>query len=77
MSKQAEPINRIKRRFNREWLLISVDEIDEFTTTPLTGRLIAHSKNRDEIYKKSIDYKEHILIMCSADTYRKRYGATL
>lgn len=50
---KSQKIETLRKRFHNEWLLIAVDETDEATTTPLTGRLLAHSKNRDEIYKKT------------------------
>jgi len=54
----AEAIDDIRKRYDREWLLISVDKWDEATTTPLTGRLLSHSPRRDDIYhasQKNID----------------------
>jgi hypothetical protein len=65
MRKQSQPIEKILKRFRKcpEWLLIRVDEIDESTTTPLTGRLLAHHPNRDVIYRKSLDYKRLTLLI--------------
>lgn len=45
-----QPIEEIRKQFDHEWLLIAVDEMDEKTTTPLTGHLLFHDKNRDAIY---------------------------
>ena len=45
----AEPIDVIRKRFEHEWLLIAIEEIDELTTIPLRGRLIAHSPTRDPL----------------------------
>jgi hypothetical protein len=49
---KSEKIKTIERRFRhtRQWLLIDVDKMDEKTTTPLYGRLIAHSTNKDKLY---------------------------
>ena len=43
-------IEQIRRRYKREWLLIAIDEMDEATTRPRRGRLLAHSKNREAVY---------------------------
>ena len=48
----SESIEQLRRRFHREWLLIAVDDVDEATTTPQRGRLLAHSPHRDELYAK-------------------------
>lgn len=48
-----ESIEVIRKRYDREWLLIAVDEWDEATTTPLTGELLSHSPRRDDIYHAS------------------------
>ncbi len=45
----SEPIDTIRKRFDREWLLIAVDELDTLTTMPLRGHLIAHSPVRDSL----------------------------
>ena len=47
---KSQNIEKIKKRFHREWLLIAVDKVDESTTTPLSGRLLAHSPHRDEVW---------------------------
>ncbi len=49
---KSQSIKIIKKQFYREWLLIAVDKLDESTTTPLTGRLLAHSPHRDEVWTK-------------------------
>jgi hypothetical protein len=74
---KSEKIEKIKKRFHREWLLIAVDKVDESTTTPISGRLIAHSPHRDEIYRKlfSLKQKRNILVECSEDKLPKGYAA--
>jgi len=62
-----EPIEKLKKRFRREWLLIAVDKMDEATTTPLTGRLLAHSPHRDEVYRASRKYKGDAYLTCTPD----------
>ncbi len=42
-------IEKIKSKYKDEWVLIEVLEKDEYNH-PTKGNLIAHSKNRDDIY---------------------------
>ncbi len=71
----SQKIETIRKKFHREWLLIAVETFDEVMTTPLTGRLIAHSPHRDEIYRKEIKYKGHTLTVYSEDSLPKGYAA--
>ena len=64
---RSESIEKLKKRFRREWLLIAVDKMDEATTTPLTGRLIAHSPHRDDVYRASRKYRGHAFLTCTPD----------
>lgn len=70
-------IEAIKKKYHKQWLLIAVNEIDASTTTPLTGKLIAHSPYRDKIYQKLflLPHKQNILIEYSEDTLPKGYAA--
>jgi len=69
------PIDQIRRRYNREWLLIAVEDMDEATTTPLRGRLLAHSPHRDEIDRASVRYSKPALVVFSEDTFPPGYAA--
>lgn len=71
---RSQNIEDIRKKYHREWLLIEVDKMDEATTTPLTGRLLAHSKNRDEIYKKQIEYKQLVCLCFSEDKLPTGYA---
>lgn len=71
---KSRKIKDIRKKFHNEWLLIKVDKIDPDTTTPLVGHLIAHSANRDEIFKKSLSYKGLALIDYSEDKLPKGYA---
>lgn len=71
---KKERIKDIKKRFKKEWLLIRVVKLDPKTTTAIEGSLVAHSSNRDEIYKKSILYKGLTLIDYSEDRLPKGYA---
>ncbi len=52
---ESEKIVDIRKKFMREWLLIAVDEMDKATTKPISGRLLAHSPNPQEIVRKSLN----------------------
>ena len=54
---RAEPIEKIRKRYHKEWLLIAVDSTDPETNTPLTGRLLAHSQRRADLLKRYMTYK--------------------
>ena len=72
---KIQQIEAIRKRFRREWLFIAVDEIDEATTTPVRGRLLAHSPHRDEIDQVSIKYRRPALVVFSEDTVPPGYAA--
>ena len=57
-----QKIQSFRKKYPKEWLLMRVTKVDSSTTTPLAGRLIAHSPDRDVIYKKSINQKGLLLI---------------
>ena len=71
------PIEHIRRRYRgkREWLMIAVDELDEATTTPRRGRLLAHSPHSHDIYERSRRYPHPALIVYSEDGFPKGYAA--
>ena len=51
---QAQPIRKIVRNHKNEWLLIHVIDFDAKRTLPLTGQLLAHSKERSEIHQREL-----------------------
>jgi hypothetical protein len=64
---KSQPINRIRKRFRREWLLIAIEEMDRATTTPKRGRLLAHHANRERIHEAMLRHKGLALITHSDD----------
>ena len=74
---RTQKIETIRKKFRKHpaWLLIRVDKMDKSTTTPLTGRLIAHSPDRDEIYKKSMKGNGLLMVEYSDDRLPKGYAA--
>lgn len=71
---KRELITTIRRRFRREWLLIAVDRFDRATTTPVEGRLLAHSASRDEIHEAMMRRKGLALVTFSDDRLPAGYA---
>lgn len=55
MRDEKQDIEEIKKAYTNEWLLITDYETDE-STRVTRGKLVIHSKSRDEIHKKLSDY---------------------
>jgi hypothetical protein len=53
---KKENIERIKERYPNEWLLI-VDYETDASTRIIRGRLVNHSKSREEIHRALSQYK--------------------
>ena len=51
MAKRVEALSTLKRRYPKEWLLLTNVVADDLTR-PIKGKLVAHSKNRDDIYDR-------------------------
>lgn len=51
MAERVQPISKLKQRYPKEWLLLTNVTADELTR-PIKGKLVVHSKNRDEIYER-------------------------
>ena len=49
--KRVQRLSALKRRYPKEWLLLTNVVADELTR-PIKGKLVAHSKNRDDIYDR-------------------------
>lgn len=64
MRKKVERVETIKKRFRKEWLLIGDYKTDKMNRI-VQGVLIAHSKNRDDIYRKLRRYKKPLAIQYS------------
>ena len=72
---KAQQIETIRKGVRRERHFIAIDRMDEATTTPLTGRLLAHSPHREEIYARSRHYPHPALIVFSEDRFPKGFAA--
>jgi len=61
--------NRNRAKFLRikdEWLLIDVTKVNRYDE-PLEGRLLAHSKDRDEIWQRFRENKGDLLVEFSGE----------
>ncbi len=58
ISMKGQSIQEIVKQFPGEWVLIHILEMDEETTTPVLGELLAHSKKNEYIYEISSIYEE-------------------
>lgn len=67
-------IKQILGKCKNEWVLIKVAKTDKLNR-PLEGELIAHSKNRDEIYMKMKGVKGHTYTCYTGKIPRKGYAA--
>ena len=47
---------KIKEQFRDEWVLIEVEEVDEFFNV-VKGEVLAHSKDKDELYRKLLEIR--------------------
>ena len=71
---KSEPLNRLRKRFHREWLLVAVDRLDPKTQAPIRGRLLAHSPHRDEIYDRLVKAKGLAVAVYSETTLPQGYA---
>lgn len=75
---RVQPIGKLRERFKDEWLLIRVVDFDRKRTLPLTGKVVAHSKDLQELYPVGRRYtKDLILFMHSEERLPKGYGYLL
>lgn len=69
-----EKIEEIKKKFKDEWVLVEVLEKDEFNQ-PTKGRVIAHSRNRDDTYDAMSTAKaEHLYHFYTGEIPKKGYA---
>lgn len=49
-------IEEIESRYDSEWILLEDPSVDQHLNV-LSGRLVWHSKDRDEVYQKAIELR--------------------
>jgi len=67
-----ETIEAIKRKFKNEWVLLEVLEENELNQ-PTKGRMIAHSRNRDDTYDAMTKAK-HLYHLYTGEIPKKGYA---
>ena len=63
---KPEKIEEIRKRIKDEWLLIDVTKVNRYDE-PLEGQLLAHSKDRDEIWQRFRENKGDLLVEFSGE----------
>ena len=71
--KRIQIIEKIKKHFKKEWLLIKPTKVDSIKG-PVKGILLAHSKSKDEIYHLAKKNKGHIYITFSENKLPKGFA---
>ncbi len=68
-------IEELKQKYKDEWVLVEVLEEDELNR-PTNAKLIAHSKNRDDIYDKLSGVKsgKHVATFYTGEMPKKGYA---
>ena len=64
---KSENIEKIRDRFDNEWLLIAVDEVDQEAGVPIKGTLINHSKSSDDMWAEAEKHSEPVMVIYSDD----------
>jgi hypothetical protein len=49
-------LGEMEVRFPSEWILVADPELDE-TLEVVRGRVVSHSKDRDEVYQRAIELR--------------------
>lgn len=68
-------VEQIKNKYKNEWVLVEVLEEDELGR-PTKVKLIAHSKNRDDIYEEldNIETGKHVATLYTGEIPKKGYA---
>ena len=66
-------LEEIEKKYKDEWVIVEVLEENEYEV-PTKGRLMAHSKSRDEIYDLLKDLTGDICVFFAGDIPKKGYA---
>ena len=66
-------IEEINKKYKDEWILANVLKLDALDQ-PVELDVIAHSKNRDEIYKKQKGMKGFLAILYTGEMIEEGYA---
>jgi len=71
--RQAMEIEKIKKKYKDEWLLIKITVADD-KDQPIEGEVLLHSKSRDEVYEAQKDLKDDLYITYSGELPKKGFA---
>ena len=66
-------VEEIEKKYKDEWVIIEVLEENELEE-PIKGKLLAHSKSRDEIYDLLKDKSGDISVFFTGEIPKKGYA---
>jgi hypothetical protein len=66
-------IEKIKKKYKNEWLLIKITMADD-KDQPIEGEVLLHSKSRDEVYEAQKDLKDDLYITYSGELPKKGFA---
>ncbi len=69
---EAQEIEELKEQYKDEWLAIEVTK--EENTTPVEGKLICHSSEREEVWNKTKDM-QRVYIFYAGPPLKEGYAA--
>jgi hypothetical protein len=67
MSEVVQNIDDIRKQHDHKWLLIEAVDVDEDSTTVLTGRLLAHSSDPMEVHRVAMQTHGDLMTIYSED----------
>jgi hypothetical protein len=69
MKRKQLGITQIKAKYKDEWVLLANYELDDMNE-PRSGVVVAHSKDREEIYQRQMDISKDLCILYTGEMPR-------
>lgn len=69
MKKRKMSVGQIKAKYKDEWVLLADYDLDD-RNEPLRGVVMAHSKDREEIYNRQMSIKKGLCIFYTGELPR-------
>jgi len=69
MKKNKMSLAQIRAKYKDEWVLLAYYDLDE-RNEPLNGVVVAHSKDREEIYNRQMGIKKALCILYTGELPR-------
>lgn len=72
-------VSEIKSRYPFEWILLDDPQVDPATLEVQAGRVVCHSKDRDEVYRKAVELPspKRIAVLYTGPVPKRMILATL